>query len=131
MPVTALCSWAAVTQNLDVTLAHGVVSSNKCFSRVQNTAAARTLVGVRASQLLNAESDGSGRILSLQYRINSFRSDGIVDVLWGGGGATRGEICPGGRTSCKVGGTAVARTTVICSGETRLAMSANPLAVSA
>ena len=118
-------------ENLDATSARGVVSSNKCFSRVQNTAAARTLVGVRASQLLNAESDGSGRILSLQYWINSFRSNGVVDVLWGGGGATRGEICPGGRTSCKVGGTAATRTTDSCSGETRLAMSDNPLAASA
>ena len=99
MPVTALCSWATVTQNLDATSARGVVSSNKCFSRVQNTAAARTLVGVRTSQLLNAESDGSGKILFLQYWINSFRSYSVVDVLWSGGGATSGEICPGGRMS--------------------------------
>ena len=94
MPVIALCSWAAVTQNLDATSARGVVSSNKCFSSVQYTAAARTLVGVRASQLLNAECDGSGRMLFLQNWISSFRSDGIVDVLGTGGGARRGETWP-------------------------------------
>ena len=131
MPVIALCSWATVTQNLDATSARGVVSSNKCFSRVQYTAAARTLVGVRASQLLNAESDGSGRMLFLQNWISSFWSDDVVDVLGGGGGARRGEIWPGGRTSCRVGGTAAARTTISCSGETRLATLANPFAAAA
>ena len=124
----ALCSWAAVTQNFDATLARGVVSSKKCFSIVQNTAAARTLVGVRASQVSNAESDGSGRILFLQCWINSFQPVSIVNVSGGGGGVTSGEICPGGRTSCKVGGMAAARINVSCSGETRFAMSAKPLA---
>ena len=114
MPVIALCSWAAVTQNLDATSAHGVVLSNKCFSSVQYTAAARTLVGVCASQLLNAECDGSGKMLFLQNWISSFRSDGVVDVLGTRGGARRGETWPGGRTSCRVGGTAAARTTVNC-----------------
>ena len=131
MPVTALCSWAGVTQNLDATSVCGVVSLNKCFSRVQNTAAVRTLVGVCASQLLNIECDGFGKILCLQDWINSFQSDGAVDVFWGGGSATSGEVCPGGRMSCKVGGTAAARTNVSCSGETRVAMSANPFAASA
>ena len=131
MPVTALCSWAAVTQNFNATSARGVVSLNKCFSRVQNIAAARTLVGVHASQLLNMECDGFGRILCLQDWINAFRSDGAVDVFGGGGGATSGEVCPGGSTSCNVGGTAAARTNVSCSGETRVAMSANPFAASA
>ena len=131
MPVIALCSWAAVTQNLDATSARGVVSSNKCFSSVQYTAAARTLVGVRALQLLNAECDGSGRMLFLQNWISSFRSDGVVDVLGTGSGARRGETWPGGRTSCRVGGTAAARTTVNCSGETRFATSAKPFAAAA
>ena len=125
----ALCSRVAVIQNFDATSARGVVSANKCFSGVQNTAAARSLVGVRASQVSNAESNGSGRILFLQYLINSCQPVGIVEVLGGGGGAASGEICPGGRTSCKIGGTAAARTNVSCSGETSPAMSANPLAV--
>ena len=90
-------------------------------------AAARTLVGVRASQLLNAECDGSGRMLFLQNWISSFRSDSVVDVLGTGGGARRGETWPGGRTSCRVGGTAAARTIVNCSGETRFATWPNPL----
>ena len=70
-------------------------------------------------------------MLSLQNWISSFRSDGVVDVLGIGGGATRGETWPGGKTSCRVGGTAAARTTVNCSGETRFATSAKPFAAAA
>ena len=128
MPVTDLCSWVAVIRKLDVTSALGVVSSNKCFSRVQNTAAASTRVGVCASQVSNTAADGSGRILFLQYLINSCRPDGVVDVFGGSGGVESGEICPGSRMSCNEGGTAAARTSVNCSGEIRPAMSANPLA---
>ena len=58
--------------------------------------------------------------------MSSFRSDGVVDVLGTGGGATRGETWPGGKTRCRVGGTAATRTTVNCSGETRFATSAKP-----
>ena len=36
------------------TSARGVVESNKCFSKVENIAAARTHVGVRGSHFLNA-----------------------------------------------------------------------------
>ena len=126
--MTDLCSWVAVIQKLDATSALGVISSNKCFSKVQNTAAASTRVGVRASQVSNTAADRSGRILFLQYLINSWWPVGVVDVSGGGGGVESGKICPGGRTSCNVGGTAAARTSVNCSGETRLAMSANPLA---
>ena len=127
--MTDLCSWAAVIQKLDATSALGVVSSNKCFSKVQNTAAASTRVGVHASQVSNTAADGSGRILFMQYLINSSRHVGVVDVSGGGGGVESGEICPGGRTSCNVGGTAVAKISVNCSGEMRPAMSANPLAM--
>ena len=67
-------------------------------------------------------------MLSLQNWISSFRSDGVVVVLGIGGGATRGETWPGGKTSCRVGGTAAARTTVNCSGEIRFATSAKPFA---
>ena len=49
-------------------------------------------------------------------------------VFGGGGGVERGETTPGGRTNCNVGGTAAANTSVNCSGEIRLAMSAMPRA---
>ena len=52
----------------------------------------------------------------------------VVAVVRGGGGVDNGDICPGGKTSCRVGGTAVARTRVSCSSEMRPAMSASPLA---
>ena len=70
-------------------------------------------------------------MLFLQNWISSFRSDGVVDVLGTEGGARRGETWPGGKTSCRVGGTAAARTTVNCSGETRFATSAKPFAAAA
>ena len=104
------------------------MESKKCLLRVENIAAASTQVGDHASQVSNAAADGSGRILLLQCLINSCRPVGVVDVLGGGGGVDSGEIWAGGRTSCNVGGTAAARIRVSCSGETRLAMSANPLA---
>ena len=75
-----LCNWAAVIQKFDVTSAHAVVSSNKCFSRVENIAVASTRVGVRASQVANAAADGSGRILPLQYLISSWWPVCVVDV---------------------------------------------------
>ena len=87
-----LCSWAAVTQKFDATSARAVVSSNKCFSRVENIAVASTRVGVRASQVSNAAADESGRILLLQYLISSCQPVGVVDVLGGGGGVDSGEI---------------------------------------
>ena len=126
--MTDLCSWAAVIQKLEATSALGVVSSNKCFSKVQNTTVASTRVGVHASQVSNTAADGSGKILFLQYLIKSCWPVAVVDVSGGGGGVENGKICPGGRTSCNVGGTAAARMSVNCSGEMRPAMSASPLA---
>ena len=87
-----LCSWAAVIQKFNATSARAVVSSNKCFSRVENIAAASTRVGVRASQVSNASANGSGRILLLQYLISSCQPAGVVDVLGGGGRVDSGEI---------------------------------------
>ena len=80
------------------------MESKKCLSRVENIAAASTLVGDRALQVSNAAADGSGRILLLQCLISSCRPVGVVDVLGGGGRVDSGEIWPGGRMSCKVGG---------------------------
>ena len=52
----------------------------------------------------------------------------VVAVIRGGGGVDNGDICLGGKTSCRVGRTAVASTRVSCSSEMRPAMSAIPLA---
>ena len=90
-----------------------------------------TLVGVRFLQLLIQSAAGSGRILFLQYLIISCLPVTVVAVVGGGRGDDSGEICPGGRTRCNVGGTAAARTKVSCSGDTRFAMSASPLAAAA
>ena len=93
-------------------------------------AVASTRVGVHSSHVLNMAADGSSKIIFLQYLIISCRPAAVVAVSGGGGGGIEsGEICPGGRTSCKVGGTAAARTRVNCSGEMRPAISAIPLAV--
>ena len=73
-------------QKLVATSALGVVSSNKCFSRVQKTAAASTRVGVHASQVSNTAADGSGKIIFLQYLIISCRPVAVVDVSGGGWG---------------------------------------------
>ena len=115
-------------QKLVATSALGVVSLNKCFSRIQKMAAASTRVGVRSSHSLNASADGSGKIIFLQYLIISCLPAAVVAVIGGGRGAESGEICPGGRTCCRVGGTAAARTRVNCCGEMRPAISAIPLA---
>ena len=112
-------------QKLVATSALGVVSLNKCFSRVQKIAAASTWVGVHSSHSLNASADGSGKIIFLQYLIISCLPAAVVG---GDRGAESGEICPGRRTSCRVGGTAAARTRVNCSGELRPVISEIPLA---
>ena len=106
----------------------GVVSSNKCFFRVQKTAAASIRVGVRSSHSLSASAAGSGKIMFLQYLIMACLPATVIAVVGGGGGADNGDICPGGKTSCRVGRTAAARTRVNCSSEMRPAMSAIPLA---
>ena len=59
-----------MTRNFEATSARGVVSSKRCFSNVQYTAAAKTLVGVRSSNLSNAECDGSGKMAILQSCIH-------------------------------------------------------------
>ena len=64
----------------------------------------------------------------LQYLIIACLLAAVVAVVGGGGGADNGDICPGGKTSCRVGGTAAARTRVNCSSEMRPAMYAIPLA---
>ena len=115
-------------QKLVATSALGIVSLNKCFSKVQKMAAASTWVGVRSSHSLNASADGSGKIIFLQYLIISCMPAAVVAVVGAGMGAESGEICPGGRTSCRVGSTAAARTRVNCSGEMRPAISVIPLA---
>ena len=126
MPVTALCSCAAVIPKLLATLALGVVSSNRCFSKVQKIAAASTRMGVCSSHCWNTSSVGFGRILFLQYFIISGLPTTVVAGFGGGGGVERGETTPGGRTNCNVGGTAAAKTSVNCSREIRLAISAMP-----
>ena len=73
-------------QKLVATSALGVVSSNKCFSSVQKTAAASTRVGVRSLQVSNTAADGSGKIIFLQYLSISCRPAAVVDVSGGGGG---------------------------------------------
>ena len=72
-------------QKFDATSARAVVSSNKCFSRVENTAVASTRVGIRGLQVSNRAADRSGRILFLQYLISSCPPVGVVEVLGGGG----------------------------------------------
>ena len=47
----------------------------------------------------------------------------VLVVMGGGGGAVNGDVVPGGRTKCRVGGTAAARITVNCSGVTSPARS--------
>ena len=95
---------------------------------MQKTATASTWVGVHSSHSLNASAAGSGKIMFLQYLIMACLPVAVIAVVGGGGGADNGDICPGGKTSCKVGRTAAARTRVNCSGEMRPAMSAIPLA---
>ena len=119
-----------MTRNFEATSARGVVSSKRCFSNVQYTAAAKTLVGVRSSNLSNAECDGSGKMAILQSCISSLRSD-VLDVLGVGGGARRGETWPGGKTSWRFGCTAAASIIVKCSGDTRFATSAKFFAAAA
>ena len=106
----ALCSCAAVISKLLATSALGVVSLNRCFSKVQNIAAASTRMGVRSSHFWNTSSVDFGRILVLQYFIISSLPTAVVAVFGGGGGVERGETTPGGRTNCNVGGTAAAKT---------------------
>ena len=67
-----------------------------------------------------------GRIMFLQYFIISSLPTAVVAGFGDGGGVERGETTPGGRTNCNVGGTAAAKTSVNCSGEIRLAISALP-----
>ena len=129
MPVTDLCSCAAVIPKLLATSALGVVSSNRCFSKVQKTATASTRTGVRLSHRWYTSSVAFSRTRSYNTFIISSLPAAVVAVFGGGGGVESGEICPGGRTSCNVGGTAAARTSVNCSGEMRLAISAMPRAV--
>ena len=115
-------------QKLLATSALSAVSLNKCFSRVQKMAVTSTWVGVHSSHSLNTSADGSGKIIFLQYLIISCLPAAVVAVFGGGGGVESGEICPGSRTSCKVGRTAAARMRVNCSGDMRPAISAIPLA---
>ena len=123
-----LWSCAVVILKLLAISAHGVVSSNRCFSKVQNIAAASTQTGVRSSHFWNTSAVDWGRILVLQYFSISSLPTAVVAVFGGGGGVERGETTPGGRTNCNVGGTAAANTSVNCSGAMRVAMSAMPRA---
>ena len=124
----ALCSCAVVIPKLLATSALDVVSLNRCFSKVQKIAAARTRTDVRSSHCWNTSSVDFGRILVLQYFIISSLPIAVVAGFGGGGGVERGETTPGGRTNCNVGGTATANTSVNYSGWMRVAMSAMPCA---
>ena len=124
----ALWSCAVVILKLLATSARGVVSSNRCFPKVQNIAAASTRTGVHSSHFWNTSAVDCGRILVLQYFSISSLPTAVVAVFGGGGGVERGETTPGGRTNCNVGGTAAANTSVNCSGAMRVAMSAMPRA---
>ena len=103
-----------------------VVSSKRCFSSVENIAAASTWTGDLSSHFRNASSVEVGKIFVLQYFTISNLPNAVVAGFGGGGGVERGETNPGGRTNCNVGGTAAARTSVSCSGAIRVAMSAIP-----
>ena len=82
----ALWSCVVVILKLLATSAHGVVSSNRCFSKVQNIAAASTRMGVRSSHFWNTSSVDCGRILVLQYFSISSLPTAVVAVFGGGGG---------------------------------------------
>ena len=105
-----------------------VVSLKRCFSNVENTAAASTRTGDLSSHFKNASSVEVGKIFVIQYFTISNLPSAVVAGFGGGGGVERGETNSGGRTNCNVGGTAAARTSVNCSGAISVAMSAIPRA---
>ena len=76
-------------QKLVATSALGVVSSNKCFSRIQKMAAASTWVGVHSLHSLNVSAEGSGNVIFLQYLIISCLLATVVAVFGGGGGGRK------------------------------------------
>ena len=79
-------------QKLVATSTLDVVSSNKCFLRIQKMAAASTRVGVHSSHFLNASAEGWGNIIFLQYLIISCLPATVFAVVGGGRGAESGEI---------------------------------------
>ena len=124
----ALWSCAVVILKLLATSARGVVSSNRCFSKVQYIAAASTRTGVRSSHFWNTSAVDCGRILVLHYFSISSLPTAVVAVFGGGRGVERGETTPSGTTNCNAGGTAAANKSVNCSGAMRVAMSTMPRA---